>query len=117
MLAYGELMPTNDELHAADLEQARAIAALEARATGHDNMLAQHTLHLHRHDEQIAAIRETLGGLATKGDILDLRRDISTFNEQQMRDAHNSIPAKFGMICAGGMFLLTALAFGLAHFH
>jgi septal ring factor EnvC (AmiA/AmiB activator) len=116
MKCFGELMPTIDELHAADQEHAAAIAALQARVTGHDTMLAAINAHMSKQDEQIGQIRETLGGLATKGDILDLTNKISGFNEQQLRQAHNSIPAKFAAAFSGGMFILALLAFAVAHF-
>jgi hypothetical protein len=116
MKCYGELMPTIDDLHAADQQHAAAIAALEARVAGHDTMLEQHSAHMLRLDDAIGSIRETLGGLATKGDILDLSNKISGFNNQQLLQAHNSIPAKFAAAFSGGMFILALLAFAISHF-
>ncbi len=109
-------MPNIDELHAADQQHSAAIAALEARVTGHDTMLSAINAHMGRQDEAIGQIRETLGGLATKGDILDLSNKISGFNQQQLMQAHNSIPAKFAAAFSGGMFILALLAFAVSHF-
>ena len=116
MKCYGELMPTIDELHAADLQHAAAIAALEARATGHDHMHEVTRQHLSKLDDAVATIRETLGGLATKGDILNLSNQISGYNQQQLSQAHNSIPAKFAAAFSGGMFILALVAFAISHF-
>jgi predicted nucleic acid-binding Zn-ribbon protein len=108
---------TIDELHAADLAHAQAIAAIEQRLKGHDAMFAQVNAHLSKLDESVAVIREKMGNVATKDDFADLRKDISNYYAQQLAAAHNSIPAKFAAICAVGTLGLAALSFALAHFH
>lgn len=109
-------MPTIDELHAADKKQAAAIAALEAKVKGHDVMLADIVVHMRKTDEAIGSIRQTLGGLATKADILNLSTQIAQFNQQQLIASQQTVPAKFAAACAGIMALITALGFALQHF-
>lgn len=116
MKAYGEFMPTLDDLHEADKQHASALAALEARVTGHDVMLQAINTHLSKQGEEIGRIRETLGGLATKADILNLGQQIAGFNQQQLMAAHNSIPSKIAAYAGVGMFLLTLAAFAISHF-
>lgn len=109
-------MPTNDELDAADQLHARAIAALEGRIAAHDDMLERHDAHLQKLDETVGNIRQILGGLATKGDILALSNKISDFNEKQLIQAQESIPGKWAAYGAMGLFLLSVLQFAVDHF-
>ena len=83
-----------------------AIAELRARVDGHDEALARHERHLAKLDETIVTLREGFMTVATKNDISDLRKDINEQVQRNMRDAHNSIPARFAAVCGAGMFLI-----------
>ena len=72
-------------------------------------MIARHEDHLAKMDETIAVLRETIGRVATKDDILDLRKDIGNTFNQQLTAAHNSVPAKIALIFSGGMFLISLI--------
>lgn len=108
-------MPTLDDLHAADIEHVAAIAAINARLEGHSAMLARHDAHLIKLDETIASMREAMGRVATKDDIVDLRKDINTMFTTQMTNAHNSVPTKVAVAISGFMGLLTLLSFALKY--
>jgi hypothetical protein len=110
-------MPSLDELHNADLEHAAKIAAIMARVDGHDTMLAQHQAHLLKLDETIATVRESIGGLATKNDILDLQRIIGGAHERQLSDAHNSIPLKFAAWTSLASAIIAGIGVMAAFFH
>ena len=94
-----------------------AIAELRARVDGHDEAIARHENRLTRIDETIVMLRECFASVSTKDDIAELRKDIGDKFDKRLTDAHNSIPAKFAAVCAGGMFLLAAitLALNMAH--
>lgn len=109
-------MPTIDELHAADKRHAAALAALEARVSGHDTMLSEIRAHMSKQDEAIGQIRETLGGLATKGDILNLSQQITAFNQQQLIAAQHSLSPKMAAWAGVGTLILAALGFAASHF-
>lgn len=83
-----------------------AIAELRARVDGHDEAIARHERHLLKLDETIVTLREGFMTVATKNDISDLRKDINEQVQRNMRDAHNSIPARFAAVCGAGMFLI-----------
>ena len=110
-------MPTIDELHAADKAHAEAIAAMEARLDGHDTMLAQHQAHLFKLDETIASVRESMGRVATKDDIMGLRTEISNQHTRQLIAANESIPGKFAAWTGIGMFLLALAGFAAQYLH
>lgn len=108
-------MPTIDELHAADKEHAEAIAAIKARLTGHETMLARHDSHLIKLDETTAVIRESMARTATKDDIAALRSDVTQNYVAQLKSAHDSIPKNFAMAISVGGFILAVAAFALQH--
>lgn len=110
-------MPTIDELDAADKAHSEAIAAMQERLKGHGTMLAQHQAHLFKLDETIATVRESMGRVATKDDILFLRRDISEAHTKQLIAANEAIPAKFAAWTGVGMLILAVLGFALTYFH
>lgn len=102
-------MLTTDELHAADKEHAVAIAELRMRIDGHDEALERHERHMVKLDETVTVLRETIGRVATKEDISDLRKDIGEKFDKQLSDAHNSVPIKLTLITSGAMFLLALI--------
>lgn len=108
-------MPTLDDLHAADIEHMAAIAAIHARLDGHSTMLARHDAHLMKLDETIASMREAMGRVATKDDIVDLRKDINGMFVTQMNNAHNSMPTRVAVMISGFMAVLAALSFALKY--
>lgn len=89
------------------------IAELKLRVDGHDEALARHEKHLAKLDETVIFLREGLMTVATKNDIAELRKDIGDRFDKRLVDAHNSIPAKFAAVCAGGMFLIAAVTLAL----
>lgn len=99
-------MPTIEDLYAADQEHAMAISELKARLSSHDDTLERHERHLAKLDETVIMLREGLMTVAKKDDIADLRKDINEQVQRNMRDAHNSIPARFAAVCGAGMFLI-----------
>lgn len=109
-------MPTIEELHEADLKHAAAIAAMEQRLTGHDAMIARHEANFLELRESIASIRVDMARVATKDDISELRKDITTHYATQLAAAQSSIPQKVGAWVGMGMFLLTLIGFALSHF-
>lgn len=102
-------MPTMDELHRADMEHEAAIAVLRQRADQVDKLLAQDREHLLKLDESMASLRESMGRVATKDDILDLRRDISSSYTRQLVAANESIPARFAAWTGVAMFILALI--------
>lgn len=109
-------MPTIDEIYPAHRDPIAAIAAVEARLDGHEKRIVRSENHLAKLDDTIAGIRETIAQVATKDDILDLRRDIDGRFTEQLRAANSAVPGKFAAMCAAAMVLLTALSFALVHF-
>lgn len=83
-----------------------AISELKARLSSHDDTLERHERHLAKLDETVIMLREGLMTVAKKDDIADLRKDINEQVQRNMRDAHNSIPARFAAVCGAGMFLI-----------
>lgn len=90
-------------------EHAAHIAALREKTQNHEERLDRHSEHLTRLDESMGMLREALGGVATKNDIMDLRNDVSKQFNQNLRDAHNSVPAKLSVLFAGAMFLIAVI--------
>lgn len=86
-----------------------AIAELRTRIEGHDDALEKLDARVTRHDEIIASLREAVAKVATKDDIAELRKDINESYSTQMRDAHNSIPAKIGLWITGGSVLVAVV--------
>lgn len=99
-------MPTLEELQAADMEHAQAIAALKARIDGHDGDIARHDSMILKLNETVAVLREAVAKVATKDDILKLSQNIDDKFSTQLRDAHNSIPARLGVILTAGSVLV-----------
>lgn len=62
-------------------------------------------------------LRETMGRVATRDDIADLRKDVSDRFDARARDAHNSIPVKLAAWFGGVMALLGLIEFALGHWH
>lgn len=91
------------------------IAELRARADATDDAIEKLDQRVTRHDEIIATLREAVAKVATKDDIADLRKDISETYAEQMRDAHNSIPTKIGLLIAAGSLLVTLIALFFPH--
>lgn len=96
-----------------------AIAELKARVDGHDEAIERHERHLIKLDETCAVLREGLGRVATKEDVLGLRADIAEQFTEGLRDAHKSIPDRVAVVFAGGMFLIAiiTLVVSLVHSH
>lgn len=94
-----------------------AIAELRIKIDAHSEDIARHDRHLAKLDETVTILRENFARVATKDDIMELRGDIAEKFDRRLADAHNSIPAKFATVLAGGMFLiaLITLAITLAH--
>jgi hypothetical protein len=111
----GKVMPNLDDLHAADRQHAAAIAAMEERLNGHDIMLEQHHAHLFKLDETIASVRESMGRVATKDDILALRSDISNQHTRQLIAANESIPSKFAAWTGVAMLIIAILGFAATY--
>lgn len=99
-------MPTIDELHAKDQEHAEAIAELRARVNGTEADIARHDIMIDKLNETVGVLREAVARVATKDDILKLSENIDTKFTEQLRDAHNSIPAKIGVLLTGGSVLI-----------
>ena len=97
----------NDKRHDAQLaKHATAIAEIQERARSHDDDIRRLESIAERHDEIIGTLRAVTGSLATKDDILNLRTDINSQHAQSLRDAHNSIPGKIGIVVSVGLFLI-----------
>lgn len=86
------------------------IAEIKGRLDGHDGDIARLDDAVKRHDELISGLREAIGRVATKDDILDLRKDISQTHAKQMSDAQASIPGKFAALFGGGSMLIALAA-------
>jgi predicted nucleic acid-binding Zn-ribbon protein len=106
-----------DHIQAAIRENAEAIAEVRARVDAHDEDIARHERHISKLDDAIGILRETMGRVATKEDIGDLRRDVSDRFDQRARDAHNSIPTKLAAWFGGLMALIAFVDFALGHWH
>ena len=92
-----------------------AIAELRARQDAADDAIEKLDARVTRHDEIIASLREAVAKVATKDDIADLRKDINESYATQMRDAHNSIPAKIGLLIAAAGVLVPIIALFISH--
>ena len=103
----------NDELEALKSRQ----AVLENRVDTHDTILGQHASAISKLNEAITVVRESLARVATKDDILALTRIINEQHTQELRDAHNGVPAKVMMVMSIVMGVLGLAGFALAHFH
>jgi cob(I)alamin adenosyltransferase len=110
-------MPTLDDLQEADRKHEAAIAAVEARLNGHDTMLKEHQAHLFRLDETMAAVRESMGKVATKDDIMGLRTEIMTQHTKQLQAANDAIPARVGAWVGIGGLILAMLGFASTYLH
>jgi predicted nucleic acid-binding Zn-ribbon protein len=97
-------MSDNDELN-----HATAIAELKARVEGHAEAIDRHDTSINKLNDAVSTLREMLGGVATKNDIMDLRKDIAEKFDQRLRDAYKSIPEKVAVIFGAGMFLLALI--------
>ena len=97
------------------MDQNMMIAELRARADATDDAIEKLDARVTRHDEIIASLREAVAKVATKDDIADLRKDINETYATQMRDAHNSIPAKIGLLIAAAGVLVPIAALFIAH--
>jgi uncharacterized membrane protein YccC len=117
-------MENVEQMQATIREHAEAIAEVRARVDVHEEKHEQqaainerHEKHLGRLDEICATLRETIGRVATKDDIADLRKDVSDRFDLRARDAHNSIPVKLAAWFGGLMALIAFLDFAFGHFH
>lgn len=70
---HGEIMPSNDELHAADQRHEAAIAELRAGLMEQRAIISRHDEHIGQLDEFMRELRESI---ATKEDIAALRSDL-----------------------------------------
>lgn len=91
------------------------IAELKTRIDGHDDAIAKLDERVTRHDEIISGLREAVAKVATKDDVAALRDDINKTFYQQLKDAHNSIPAKIGLLIAAAGVLVPIVALFVAH--
>lgn len=91
-----------------------AIAELRVRADATDDAIERLDVRVTRHDEIISSLRETVAKVATKDDITELRKDISDTYASQLRDAHNSIPTKIGLLIAGAGLIVPVIALFLS---
>ncbi|AOI76049.1 hypothetical protein WS54_07045 [Burkholderia sp. NRF60-BP8] len=87
-----------------------AIAELRARQDATEDAIEKLDSRVTRHDEIIASLREAVAKVATKDDISELRKDINDTYATQMRDAHNSIPAKIGLLIAAAGVIVPIIA-------
>lgn len=87
-------------------QQMTAIAQLQERVRAHDEDIARHDQHLAKLDETVSELRSAIAAVATKDDILRLSQNIDTKFNTQLRDAHNSIPAKIGLWITGGSVIV-----------
>lgn len=86
------------------------IAELRARQNATDEAIEKLDARVTRHDEIIGSLREAVAKVATKDDIAELRKDINDTYATQMRDAHNSIPAKIGLLIAAAGVIVPIIA-------
>lgn len=91
-----------------------AIAELRARQDAADDAIEKLDSRVTRIDEIIASLREAVAKVATKDDISELRKDINESYTTQMRDAHNSIPAKIGLLIAAAGVIVPIIALFVA---
>lgn len=91
------------------MEQVKALAELRARIDGHDEDIARHDSMISKLNEAVTVLREAVAKVATKDDILKLSQNIDDKFSTQLRDAHNSIPAKLGVILTGGSVLVALI--------
>lgn len=70
-----------------------------------------------RMSEAITVLREAVAKVATKDDILKLSQNIDDKFSTQLRDAHNSIPARFGVILTAGSVLVAFATLILSFAH
>lgn len=91
------------------MEQVKALAELRARIDGHDSDIARHDSMISKLNEAVTVLREAVAKVATKDDILKLSQNIDDKFSTQLRDAHNSIPAKLGVILTGGSVLVALI--------
>lgn len=111
-------MPTPEELHQlkqADLEHAAAISELRANVKANTADIARHDQHLGKLDETVAVLRESYGRVASKDDIMALSKNIDDKFTTQMRDAHNSIPSKIGLVLTLGSLVIALIGLYLGH--
>lgn len=87
-----------------------AIAELRARQDATDNAIERLDERVTRHDEIISSLREAVAKVATKDDISELRKDINDTYATQMRDAHNSIPTKIGLLISAAALIAPIVA-------
>ena len=97
------------------MDQNMLIAEIRARVDGHGEAIEKLDARVTRHDEIIAGLREAIAKVATKDDIAELRKDISQTYADQMRDAHNSIPTKIGLLIGAAGLIVPIIALFLAH--
>jgi uncharacterized coiled-coil protein SlyX len=98
-------------------EHAQAITRLEGRMEGAELRITQHDTAIGKLNEAVTVIREAIAKVATKDDIIELSRTISQQHTQELRDAHNSVPARIMMIVSLVTLALGLAGFALAHFH
>lgn len=91
------------------------IAELRARQDATDDAIEKLDARVTRHDEIIGSLREAVAKVATKDDIAELRKDINDTYATQMRDAHNSIPAKIGLLIAAAGVVVPIIALFISH--
>jgi phage shock protein A len=92
-----------------------AIVELRERVRAHDEDIARHDQHLAKLDETVSELRAAIATVATKDDIMKLSRNIDDKFSAQLRDAHNSIPAKIGLWLTGGSVLVAVIAMFMRH--
>lgn len=92
-----------------------AIVELRERVRAHDEDIARHDQHLAKLDETVVELRMAIVTVATKDDIAKLSRNIDEKFNQQLKDAHNSIPTKIGLLLTAGSVLVAIIALFLHH--
>lgn len=99
------------------MDHTMIIAELKTRADATDEAIAKLDQRVTRHDEIIGALREAVANVATKEDVAALRDDINKTFYQQLKEAHNSIPGKVGLLIALGSLIVTIIALFAPHLH
>jgi hypothetical protein len=92
-----------------------AIVELRERVRAHDEDIARHDQHLAKLDETVVELRMAIATVATKDDIIGLSRNIDEKFNQQLKDAHNSIPTKVGLWLTAGSVLVAIIALFIRH--
>ncbi|PYE21326.1 hypothetical protein C7410_115169 [Paraburkholderia silvatlantica] len=92
-----------------------AIAELKVRQDAASEAIEKLDQRVTRHDEIISELRTAIAQVATKEDVAALRSDINTAFYQQLKDAHNSIPAKIGLLIAAAGVVVPIVAMVIAH--